>query len=135
MTDLTGVWDGTYAYPSAIEPVPFRAELRDHGGRLSGEVSEPAPLYLPPGELVAIITGARSASHVRFTKVYDLLEHFRDPVLYEGTLDEEECEIAGSWTISPGWSGSFLMTRPRPKKAEAEAEAEEEAEETVELDR
>lgn len=131
MTDLSGVWEGTYAYPATLAPVPFRAELRDHGGRLSGEVSEPAPPYLPPGELIAIVTGARSGGHVRFTKVYDLLEHFRDPVLYEGTLDEEECEIAGSWTIGPGWSGSFLMTRPK----KAEADAEEEAEETVELDR
>ena len=128
MTDLSGVWDGTYAYPSALEPVPFRAELRDHGGRLSGEISEPAPAYLPPGDLAAILTGARSGSHVRFTKIYDLLDHFRDPVIYDGTLDEEECEIAGSWTIGPGWSGTFVMTRPK----EAEANAEQEAEEVVE---
>ena len=131
MTDLSGAWDGTYAYPSALEPVPFRAELRDHDGRLSGEIVEPAPLYLPPGDLTALVTGARSASHVRFTKVYDLLEHFRDPVLYEGIVDEEECEIAGSWTISPGWSGTFVMTRPK----KAEAEQEQEVEEPVELDR
>ena len=131
MTDLTGVWDGNYAYPSALEPVPFRAELRDHEGRLSGEVSEPAPAYLPPGELAATITGARSASHVRFTKIYDTLEHFRDPVVYDGTLDEEECEIAGSWTIGPGWSGTFVMTRPKA----VEADAEQEVEEPVELDR
>ena len=128
MTDLSGVWDGTYAYPSALQPVPFRAELRDNGGRLSGEVSEPAPGYLPPGDLAAIVTGARSGSHVRFTKIYDLLDHFRDPVVYDGTLDEEECEIAGSWTIGPGWSGTFVMTRPK----ETEAEAEQEAEEVVE---
>ena len=128
MTDLTGVWDGTYAYPSALSPVPFRAELRDHGGRLSGEVTEPAPHYLPPGELISIITGTRSESQVRFTKIYDLLEHFRDPVAYDGTLDEDECEIAGTWTLSPGWSGTFVMTRPK----EAEADAEQEAEEVVE---
>ena len=131
MTDLSGVWDGTYAYPSALQPVPFHAELRDHDGRLSGEVSEPAPAYLPPGDLVSIVTGARSASHVRFTKIYDLLDHFRDPVVYDGTLDDEEREIAGSWTIGPGWSGTFVMTRPK----EVEAEADEEAEEVVELDR
>lgn len=135
MTDLTGVWDGTYAYPSALQPVPFRAELRDHDGRLSGEVSEPAPAYLPPGELVAIVTGARSARHVRFTKIYDTLEHFRDPVVYDGTLDEDECEIAGRWTIGPGWSGTFVMTRPKLAEAETEEEAEQEVEEPVELDR
>ena len=128
MTDLTGAWDGTYAYPSTLQPVTFRAELRDHGGRLSGEVVELAPPYLPPGELVSIITGARSASRVRFTKIYDLLEHFRDPVAYDGTLDDEECEIAGTWTLAPGWSGTFVMTRPK----EAEADVEREAEEVVE---
>ena len=128
MSDLSGLWDGTYAYPSALQPVPFRVELRDHGGRLSGEISEPAPAYLPPGDLASIVTGARSGSHVRFTKIYDLLDHFRDPVVYDGTLDEEECEIAGSWTIGPGWSGTFVMTRPK----EVEAGAEQEAEEVVE---
>ena len=82
------------------------------------------------GDLAAMITGARSASHVRFTKIYDTLEHFRDPVVYDGTLDEEHCEIAGTWSIGPGWSGTFVMTRP---KSVAE-EVEEEAGETVDLD-
>lgn len=131
MTDLSGVWDGTYAYPTALRPVHFQAELRDHDGRLSGEISEPAPAYLPPGELAAVITGARCGSHVRFTKIYDTLEHFRDPVVYDGTLDEDECEIAGRWVIGPSWSGTFVMTRPR----KAEAEVEQDAEEVVELDR
>ena len=128
MTDLSGRWDGSYAYPATLKPVPFSAELRDHQGRLSGEIFEPAPDYLPPGELAALVTGERSGSGVRFTKVYDLLDHFRDPVSYHGTLDEEECEIAGKWSISPGWSGTFVMTRQK----EAEAEVEEEAEEVVE---
>lgn len=131
MTDVSGVWDGTYAYPTALEPVRFRAELRDHEGRLSGEIIEPAPVYLPPGDLAAMITGARSGSHVRFTKIYDTLEHFRDPVVYDGALDEEECEIAGRWVIGPSWSGTFVMTRPK----NAQAEAEQDAEDEVELDR
>lgn len=124
MTDLSGAWDGTYAYPSALQPVPFRAEIRENAGRLAGEVTEPAPTYMAQGEIAAIITGARSGNAVRFTKVYDLLDHFRDPVLYEGTLDEDACEIAGSWTIGPGWSGTFVMTRPQEREEEVEAEAE-----------
>ena len=131
MSDLSGHWDGTYAYPSALQPIPFHLELRDSGGGLAGEVIEPAPDYLPPGEMVAVITGIREGSSVRFTKIYDSLEHFLDPVLYEGVVDDEECEISGTWTIGPGWSGTFVMTRP--KKEEAETEVEEEAE--VELDR
>jgi len=127
VTDLSGNWDGTYAYPSALQPIPFLLELRDHDGRLTGEVREPAPDYLPPGDMAAVVTGNRDGSHVRFTKIYDSLEHFLDPVVYEGTLDEEECEVAGTWTISSTWSGTFVMTRR--KSEEAEEEVEEEVEE------
>ena len=129
MTDLSGHWDGTYAYPSALQPIPFHIELRDSGGGLTGEVIEPAPDYLSPGEMAAMVTGSREGSMVRFTKVYDSLEHFLDPVLYQGMLDEEECEISGTWTISPGWSGTFVMTRAKTE------EADEEAQEEVEVDR
>ena len=127
MTDLSGNWDGTYAYPTALRPIPFLLELRDHDGRLTGEVREPAPDYLPAGDMAAVVTGSRAGSEVRFTKIYDSLEHFLDPVVYEGTLDEEECEVSGTWTISPSWSGTFVMTRP--KLEEAEVEVEEEVEE------
>jgi hypothetical protein len=120
VTDLSGHWDGNYAYPSALQPIPFHIELRDSGGGLTGEVIEPAPDYL---------TGSREGSAVRFTKIYDSLENFLDPVFYEGVVDDEECEISGTWRISPGWSGTFVMTRPKTE------EAEEEAEEEVELDR
>ena len=128
MTDLSGHWDGNYAYPSALQPIPFHIELRDSGGGLTGEVVEPAPDYLPPGDMAAVITGSREGSAVRFTKIYDSLENFRDPVFYEGVVDDEECEISGTWTISPGWSGTFVMTRPKTE------EAEEEVEEEVEVD-
>jgi hypothetical protein len=129
VSDLSGHWDGTYAYPSALQPISFHAELRDSGRGLTGEVVEPSPDYLPPGEMVAVITGNREGSSVHFTKIYDSLEHFLDPVFYDGVLDDEECEISGTWTITPGWSGTFVMTRPKTD------EAEEEAQEEVEVDR
>lgn len=129
MSDLSGVWSGSYAYPGSLEPVPFALELRDNGGMLSGEVSEPAPPDMPPGDVHAMLTGSHSGSRVSFTKIYDSLDHFLDPVHYDGTLDEDECEISGQWTISPTWSGSFVMTRPKPERAAAEVE------ETVEVDR
>lgn len=124
MSDLSGLWDGTYAYPSALRPIPFHLELRDIGGGLTGEVIEPAPDYLPLGDMSAVITGSREGGTVRFTKIYDSLEHFLDPVRYEGTVDEEECEISGTWTIGPGWSGTFVMTRPKTDTAEVEVEEE-----------
>lgn len=129
MSDLSGLWSGSYVYPGELSPVPFSIDLREHFGRLSGVVSEPAPPYMAAGDVHAMLTGARSGSLVSFTKVYDSLDHFLDPVRYEGTLDEEECEIAGSWTISPNWSGSFLMTRPKNEQAI------EEIQETIQIER
>ncbi len=129
MSDLSGVWSGSYVYPGSLDPVPFALELRDNGGMLSGEVDEPAPPYMPPGPVHAMLTGSHSGNRVSFTKIYDSLEHFLDPVSYDGVLDEDECEIAGTWTISPQWSGSFVMTRPKPERASVEVE------EVVEIDR
>ncbi len=129
MSDLSGLWSGSYVYPGELNPVPFNVELRDHDGRLSGEVSEPAPPYMAAGEAHAILTGGRTGSRVSFTKVYDSLEHFLDPVTYVGTLEDEECEIAGIWSISPGFSGGFVMTRPKNEQARKEIR------ESVEIDR
>jgi hypothetical protein len=124
VSDLTGVWEGNYAYPNSLQPVPFTVELRDHDGKLVGEVSEPAPPYMKAGEVRAIVTGECGGALVRFTKVYDTIDHFREPVRYAGTLDEDECEIAGKWIIGPGWSGTFVMTRPKPAREKAEVEEE-----------
>ena len=121
-TGLGGAWSGNYIYPGTLDPVPFLVELRDSGGALSGIVTEPAPPYAGGGEVQAVITGVRSGAVVRFTKVYDSLQHFRDPVRYEGLLDDEECEISGEWHIAANWSGGFVMTRPRPERASVETE-------------
>jgi hypothetical protein len=124
VTDLSGGWSGNYIYPGSLAPVPFTLELRDSGGRLSGIVTEPAPAYMGGGEVQAVITGARSGSSVRFTKVYDALEHFLAPVRYEGAVDEDETEISGHWHIEGDWSGGFVMTRPKPEQASEVIEEE-----------
>lgn len=121
MTDLSGRWDGNYGYPGSLEPVPFTIELRDTGGKLVGETSEPAPRTMQAGEVSAIISGVRNGNAVHFTKIYDSLDHFLQPVGYRGTLDEDECEISGTWSIPGDWSGPFVMTRPKPERAQAEA--------------
>ena len=123
--DLTGEWSGSYVYPGELHPVPFNASIRDHDGRLSGVIEEPAEPWSGMRDAHAVLTGERRGSAVSFTKVYDALEAYPDPVLYEGTIDAEACEITGEWQIAANWSGSFIMTRP--KRAEAEVEAEETA--------
>lgn len=127
MTDLSGAWSGSYVYPGSLAPVPFSLEMRDSAGALSGIVTEPAPPYMGGGEVQAVVTGAVSGGAVRFTKVYDALEHFLHPVDYQGTLDADEVEVSGTWRIDGDWSGGFVMTRPKPERAAAEAEAEQEA--------
>ena len=121
-TGLSGAWSGSYIYPGSLDPVPFTVDLRDSGGALSGIVTEPAPPYMGGGEVQAVITGVRSGPAVRFTKVYDSLEYFQNPVRYEGLLDDEECEISGEWHIAANWSGGFVMTRPKPERASVEVE-------------
>lgn len=126
--DLTGAWSGNYIYPGSLAPVPFNVELRDSGGGLSGIVTEPAPAYMGGGEVQAVITGSRSGGIVRFTKVYDSIDHFLNPVRYQGVLDEDETEISGEWEISGDWSGGFVMTRPKPERASETIEEEAEIE-------
>lgn len=125
MTDLSGLWNGSYIYPGSLEPVPFNAELRDTDGLLSGVIAEPTAEWAGPGEVAATLSGRRRGNEVEFVKLYDQVDAYPDPVHYAGTLDEEECEIAGSWVISGNWSGAFVMTRPQAKAGELAVEAEE----------
>jgi hypothetical protein len=121
MTDLTGNWIGSYTYPDCLSPVPFTAEIRDLGGPISGVTSEPHE-WTTGEEAHGTISGERSGSNVQFMKVYIQQEDYMDPVHYYGTLDEDECELAGEWDIPGEWSGSFVMTRPKPRRAAATAE-------------
>lgn len=113
MTDISGLWAGSYVYPGELEPVPFNAEIRDLDGRISGVIHERAEAWVGTDEATATLSGQRSGREVNFTKTYDQIEVFPDPVHYEGTLDEEGCEIAGTWVIVGEWSGAFVMTRPK----------------------
>lgn len=120
--DLTGDWTGSYVYPGELDPVPFNATIRDNQGRLSGIIIEPAGAWSAAGEAHAVLTGERQGSTVSFTKIYDAIDAYPDPVIYEGMVDADACEIAGEWHIPGDWSGSFIMTRPGRKRKEVAAE-------------
>ena len=124
MTDLSGHWLGAYSYSSGGEPVPFDAWLTESGGQISGETSEPGFLSDDPDTAFALISGTRSGGSVNFTKVYDTLGYA--PVIYQGDVDEDCTEIAGTWTIEGQLTGSFVMRR-----STAGAEQEEERVEEV----
>jgi hypothetical protein len=120
--DLGGHWDGIYNYPRTLPPTAFTATLRDHGGAISGEISEPGR----EGTLFALIDGRRAGSSVTFVKFYD--DHHARPIRYAGTLNADATEITGTWNIPGDWSGTFIMVRQKREVEEAELKIAEEVE-------
>ena len=110
--DLSGRWSGIFNYPRLLPPTSFEADLRDHGGAISGVTTEPD---LEPGcegqTLHATIEGVREGDTLRFTKIYDDLKHAAEPVQYHGLIQPGGDEIDGTWEIAGVWSGTFLMVR------------------------
>lgn len=121
--DLSGAWRGIFNYPGAAgPPTRFTATLRDAGGLLTGETTEPG---LHGGALAARLDGRRTGSGVTFGKFYDDAGGGDyDSVAYRGEVDGEGLEITGRWTIPGGWSGSFIMVRERGKETAADLRAE-----------
>lgn len=120
--DLSGGWIGSYSYPGELEPVPFEAILVESGGLLTGETTEPGQRPEMGDTGHALLQGVRDGAEVSFVKVYDTIED--DPVVYEGTVDEEGTEIHGTWTIVGQWSGTFLMRRAAGADVGVETEVE-----------
>ena len=92
----------------------FKARLEQTGARLVGSVEESIMRGSAAGRLItATISGAVSDSTVWFMKFYDAEIRGYDAVRYEGVITDEGLEVSGTWTISPTWSGSFIMIRAR----------------------
>jgi hypothetical protein len=116
--NLTGVWHGTYSYPSGRGPVSFVATLIESGSSVSGTTHESCAVGGSPNEtLYAVLSGSRNGSTVDFTKTYDGANPFYRAVNYEGTLSSDGTEIEGRWIIAGVWSGKFLMIRSAGKRA------------------
>lgn len=122
---LTGVWQGTYTYPSGSPTVPFTATLIEAGHLLSGSVHEPCLMLGSPNEILfATLNGTRRDSAVSFVKTYDGSNPNYRSVSYEGTANGDATEIEGRWKVPRDWSGRFLMIRSGDQPAEV-AEREE----------
>ena len=119
MTNLSGRWTGSYAYPGSLSPVPFEAEVRDDGGKISGLTSESGVENVPQH---ASFAGQHDDHDIAFTKIYDSHDEWFEPIDYRGAIDADGCEISGTWSMMNDWSGPFVMVRPKPKRAEIEAE-------------
>ncbi|MDE1466150.1 hypothetical protein [Aurantiacibacter sp. D1-12] len=126
--DLSGQWDGTFAYPAKEGPAtPFLATISQHDGRIAGTIIEP-DLHSPGASAEAAIVGIVSAGAVDFTKTYlKASRGYANPVDYVGQLSDDGNRITGVWSLLH-MNGTFEMTR------EAEAEIAEEREESVEIE-
>jgi hypothetical protein len=111
--NLTGVWNGLFRYPDDGSSISFTATLIESGNLISGSTHEPCSLPDCPRKThLAALSGRREGTAVSFVKTYDPPGWGYDAaVRYEGTVSADGTEIAGSWRISPGWSGDFLMIR------------------------
>ena len=106
-SDLSGQWQGIFSYPRDLPPATFTATIADHAGALIGEIEERAR---DGGLLTAMIEGERRGASVIFTKRYDRLHPHA--IRYDGMVDADGTEIAGTWRIEGQWSGTFVMIRP-----------------------
>jgi hypothetical protein len=112
--NLTGVWHGLYTYPHDYGSVSFVATLIETASRITGSTHEPCVLGDCAGDtLYATLSGNRHGRAVAFEKTYDPVSPEYGTIAYEGTLSEDATEIEGRWRVPRGWSGKFLMIRPR----------------------
>ena len=111
--DLTGVWLGSFSYPTpARQPVTFTAVLDESGGWVSGSTEEAGQVGAAAGQtLTATLQGVRAGRRVSFLKTYDAEFRGYDAVQYAGDLSGDGAEIDGRWSIHGNWSGQFVMVR------------------------
>jgi len=122
--NLSGLWLGSYAYPSNLGPTtPFLASLVDDGGALSGTIVEPNTMGGSSDQLGAIISGSRSGSAVDFTKVYDAESDAAHAVDYVGRLSGDGNTITGVWSLET-IDGTFEMYREAVWEEQVGQEAE-----------
>ena len=122
--DLTGDWDGQFAYPTGRGPLtPFLATIIQRGGSFTGRIIEP-DLHIPGKSAEATIVGVVAGTSVDFTKTYRKAAWgYANPVDYVGQLSNDGERITGMWSLHT-MNGTFEMTRQGDAKLEVENEAE-----------
>lgn len=107
---LTGVWQGLYSYAHG-QAVSFTAVLIETGSHLGGSTHEPCTMPgCPLATHDAFLSGSRHGKTVTFRKTYAPPGYGYEIANYEGTLNADDSEIEGRWTI-PMLAGKFLMIR------------------------
>jgi hypothetical protein len=124
LVDISGKWDGVFAYPDVPDagPVtPFVAEIVERDGRISGTILEPHEFR--SGTAHASLEGVRAGRTVDFLKTYHAAgAEYEEPVAYAGSLSADGNIITGHWMMSD-WSGPFEMVRQLEVTIASEAQA------------
>jgi hypothetical protein len=116
--DLSGVWQGQFAYPRIRGPVSFTATLTETNSWLDGTTEEVGSAGDARGHTItATLQGRRTGRSVTWLKLHDGRHRNYDAVQYTGEVNEDGTEIAGRWTVSGNWPGPFLMIRSGGNKA------------------
>ncbi len=125
--NLTGAWTGVYFYPvdaqwnpdDDMAPTPFKADITDINGHISGTTVEPDLIYGPDNpDIRATLEGHREGLTLVFTKFPDGWQtHTID---YVGDIADDGNSIAGKWIIHGEWSGVFRMQRGAATSVRAE---------------
>jgi hypothetical protein len=124
--NMTGLWEGAYAYPAYKGPTtPFAAHIADVDGALSGTIIEPNMIGFTSDELEAILVGNRTGRSVDFTKTYDGSSDAAHDVDYVGQLSDDGDSVTGVWSLGE-LDGTFEMRRERSWEELAVTEAAEE---------
>ena len=110
--DVTGEWNGTFAYPGDILPATlFVARLDEADGRFSGIVIEPSIYSRSGASVEARLIGVRAGYGIDFTKTYsNPARGYEGPVDYVGQLSSDGTVISGIWSLDD-MNGSFEMVR------------------------
>ena len=124
--NMTGLWEGTYAYPGFEGPTtPFVARIEDLDGVLSGSIIEPNTIGFASEELEAMLAGNREHRSIDFTKTYDGSSDAAHAVDYVGQLSEDGDSVTGVWSLGE-LDGTFEMHRERAWEELTVTEAAEE---------
>ena len=124
--DLTGSWSGIFNYPRSLPSNAFNAVLRDSGGIIVGETSEPSGgPNSSSTTLLGWLEGRHDGNDVSFVKSYDDAKRAHYAVWYSGSVGADGTEIQGVWDIPGVWSGTFIMVRQAGKTEAVEREVAE----------
>jgi hypothetical protein len=119
MRSLSDTWHGSYAYPDhpafgGNGETAFVATLLEENGVLSGATHERRAEGNFAGMLLnAVLDGHRDGAAVTFTKTYEagVFAAAPRPIVYEGSLNADASELAGTWRIPLLPPGRFVMIR------------------------